>query len=279
MKKRVWKEPVKPEVRRDWVRRYELEGETPPKIAAEDGYDVRTVREQIKRGIEEREQRETRLVVLRDALQEHYRELCGFAETLNPRSGNGYFIEPGSPGVLAGNPYLSDALRAHLPRSPIWKYLEKREALLRRRSDLDGMIRSKISDQLAGDKRINEFRQSHEIMAAENLKDILLAQIKSWIMGEPGLNTEKDLHTNFTTDGKVNAAYGAVQLGQLTPEHSETIKWLISDLEAGIKSWSELEDMRKTNSELNKVEASLRDELAVITYRRVVPGKCKYCPV
>jgi hypothetical protein len=37
--------------------------------------------------------------------------------------------------------------------------------------------------------------------------------------------------------------------------------------------------MRRLFAELKRVKSSLQEELAVIIYRRIVPGKCKYCPL
>ena len=82
MAKRIKKPPIKPEVRRDWLRRNEENGESPPQIAAQDGYDVRTVRKQIDLAKQEREAREARIVVLRDAMQRHYDDLRKYAEEL-----------------------------------------------------------------------------------------------------------------------------------------------------------------------------------------------------
>ncbi len=45
---RIKKPAVRPELRREWLRRNETEGESPPEIAKQDGYDVRTVRKQIE---------------------------------------------------------------------------------------------------------------------------------------------------------------------------------------------------------------------------------------
>ena len=71
MGKRTKKPPVRPEVRKDWLNRYEKDGESPPQIAKSDGYDVRTVRKQLQEAQREREIREGRLTVLRKAIEGH----------------------------------------------------------------------------------------------------------------------------------------------------------------------------------------------------------------
>ncbi len=79
MRRRTKKPAVRPEVRRQWLRRFEEYGESPPEISKADGYDVRTVRKQIEYAREERELREARAMVLRNDLERHYSDLCEFA--------------------------------------------------------------------------------------------------------------------------------------------------------------------------------------------------------
>ena len=85
MAKRIKKPLVMPEKRREWYKRSEEEGESAPQIAKADKYDVRTVRKQIEIEKQEREIREARSVVLRSALENHYRDLCRYAEGLKLR--------------------------------------------------------------------------------------------------------------------------------------------------------------------------------------------------
>ena len=81
MAKRIRKPAIKPEQRLDWLRRYE-DGESPPKIAENDKVDVRTVRKHIEMAKQEREVKEARSMVLRNALELHYRDLCDCAKKL-----------------------------------------------------------------------------------------------------------------------------------------------------------------------------------------------------
>ena len=88
MVKRTKKPPVRPERRADWLRRYEELGETPPKIADADGFDVRTVRKQLEIARRERDQRDARISYVRQALELHHQELCQLAEEFRGGSRN-----------------------------------------------------------------------------------------------------------------------------------------------------------------------------------------------
>jgi len=83
MPKRIKKPLLPPVMRRDWLRRFEEDGLPASEIARSDHYDVRTVRKQIELMLQEREGRETRLLVLRQALERHYADLVSFAEKLD----------------------------------------------------------------------------------------------------------------------------------------------------------------------------------------------------
>ena len=111
MVKRIRKPAVKPEVRRQWLRRYEEEGESPPQIARADSYDVRTVRKQIGAERQERERRDARSVVLRHALEQHYADLYSFAQKLDLQ----LTMEGSTLDMMRGDRMWS-ALREHLPR-------------------------------------------------------------------------------------------------------------------------------------------------------------------
>lgn len=82
MVKRIKKPPVKPEVRKSWLKRHE-QGESITDIAVNDQFDVRTVRRHIEQAKQEREVKEARSMVLRNALEAHYSDLCDYAERLS----------------------------------------------------------------------------------------------------------------------------------------------------------------------------------------------------
>ena len=73
---------VNPELRQEWLRRYEKEGELPTQIA-KDGWDPRTVRKGIQQAREEREAQLIRREVLGRALTEHYHELIEHTQRLD----------------------------------------------------------------------------------------------------------------------------------------------------------------------------------------------------
>ncbi len=114
------KPSVTPDRRRDWLHRFEVEAESPPAIAKKDSYDVRTVRKQIELARQERDVREAKLMVLRDAMVNHYKDLCNLAGDINSEINKNMPISEG----LTTNPIWS-ALQQHIPRSATWKNIDR----------------------------------------------------------------------------------------------------------------------------------------------------------
>ena len=54
---------------------------------------------------------------------------------------------------------------------------------------------------------------------------------------------------------------------------------MTEQLQSRVKDWEEYAAMEKLFMKLLRTKSKLRDELAVITLRRIVPGRCKYCPI
>jgi aminoglycoside phosphotransferase family enzyme len=68
-------------------------------------------------------------------------------------------------------------------------------------------------------------------------------------------------------------------LGKVRNEHIELIRETIAHWTAHAQEWKEFDELKKTESELRRVHQNLNDEIAVISLRHVLPGRCKYCPL
>ena len=269
------KPPVKPEVRRAWLRRYEEDGESPPQIAAADSFDVRTVRKQIEMARQEREVREARSTVLRNAVENHYRDLCKLAEELDTEIKQDKMIIPSQ---LKDSRMLS-ALREHIPRSPLWKKLGRWDSVLKEIANLEGDTREQLREEVGPDSRLKEILAAGENGVIPGMVEALSFQVKSWAREREGLNIEGNLRVEPVGDGIVNVSYGAFHMNKVKEEHATTIREVLIDFESKITGWEQYGKMQRLFTELERLKLSLQDELAIITLRRIVPGRCKYCPI
>ncbi len=274
MARRGRKPPVKPEVRRKWLRRYEEDGESPPQIAATDQFDVRTVRKQISLAREEREAREARSAVLRNAVETHYRDLCKFAEDLDTEIAK----ETTIPSTLKDNRMWS-ALREHLPRSPLWKKLDRWGYIWEEITTLENATKQSLTQMLETDSRLAKIIAAGEDRVVFGTVVALTFQLTNWARGWKGLDIEKNLEVKPAEEGFVTVGYGFAQMGKVQEGHVAQIRETLVDFESKISTWKEYDDMKKLFAEVERLKLSLRDELAIIILRRIVPGKCKYCPL
>lgn len=275
MDKRGRKPSVNQELRREWLRRFDVEGESAARIAKHDGYDRRTVRKYIALARQEMEQREARAMVLRQALERHYADLCAFAQELNSD-----LTWPPSPilPMLRQDP-MWKALREHLPRSPIWKAIRRWEQL----ADQYDFCVKQIRDQTraAAQERGLKFAQvAGEPGLTEGLADSVVFNVASVARTGKGL---KDVaafsHTEVTGTSLREARMGAFGLGWVLSDETDKLQRAYLELLDEALSWPSAGELRQVISESNRRSAVLHEELTTITLRRVVQGRCRYCPV
>jgi len=278
MAKRIKKPPVTPEQRRDWLMRSELD-ESVPQIANNDGYDVRTVRRHIELAKQEREVKDARATVLRNALEHHYEDLCSFAESLDPTIIARNITNP----PRADDNFMEAALRQHLPRSPIWSYLASRRSLQQEYTDLLTEVRGRIEQTVRAERRLDQLLSAGLSEVVPGIINALAFQVERWSLEFQGLNVRDNLRTEPAGEGLVQLCYGFSRMDIVKIEdaegHLNTLREIIEHLEKNIRKWKVFDNLRKTNDEISRLGRKLHEELAVIRLRRIVPGRCKYCPL
>jgi hypothetical protein len=273
MAKRIKKPTVKLEQRQEWLRRYEA-GESPPKIAENDGFDVRTVRRHIEQAKQEKEVREARLIVLRSALESHYTAFCRLAEKLDAEIAREEKIP-----ISLREDRLWSALRQHLPRSPLWSYLNKWDELHEELAGLEKDIVKRLTEALKSDARLKKISSADGKGIIPGLVAALTFQMKSWAQEHMGLTLKDNFRIEYASEGFVNLHYGLAFMDSVNKDYVATIKQILSDFESKIIDGEEYGRLQKLFKDLGRLKQNLRDELAIITMRRVVPGRCRYCPI
>lgn len=272
MVKRTKKPAVKPETRREWLDRVE-KGETPPQIAERDEFDVRTVRKHVELARLERDVQQARSAVLRDALESHYRDLMETARNIE----NQVFAEASV--SLEKDQLLMTGLRQHMPRSPLWDNLKRWKQTLTEIAALHDMIRQKLVASIKDDGRLNAIvsRGANEVITAA--VDVLLFQTQGWSRGREGLKIDRDIHLEKASEGRFIMRYGFSHFGEIEEGYVGTIKEVLVDFERDIKQWPEYPQLENLYSKLARLKKGIGEVLTVVLLRRIVPGKCKYCPL
>ena len=274
MLRRIKKPAVRPELRRDWLRRHEEAGESPPEIAKADGYDVRTVRKQIDIERQERERREARSIVLRQALEKHYADLCTFAQKLDSHIAG----ETGLLSAIKDEPMWS-ALREHIPRSTLWKNLDKWETLREEVRQADSEVRMQFESVVRNRAPLKFPAPPGEMGLSSGIVDLLSSHFKFTAQGEAGLDKRADFKLVAADQETTSINYGSFTIGRVPKERIAEVKNLVVDLMRKVTTGEEHGEMSRLLAQLERVRRELHDELLVIILRRVVPGRCKYCPI
>lgn len=262
---------VTPEMRRKWLQRHDG-GESPPQIARGEGYDVRTVRKQLELARQERESRETRSLVLRDAMEAHYADLCKRAAQIESA------LNRNSLETIAMTDRICVALREHLPRALLWKYLKQwndlKEAAQRLRSD----IKTKLDKQISSNSKLAGAFSGGTIHT-ESLVGAMMHQVDMWSLGIAGLNVQENLRTEPVEEGQVVFRYGAWSVGTGAAEQLVGVRDAIARIERKIAKLDELQELTEKLKQIALMIPDIQEEVATITLKRVVPGRCKYCPI
>ena len=268
MPKRIKKALVTPAMRRDWLRRFEEDGLPTSEIARLDGYDMRTVRKQIELMQQEREGRETRLLVLRQALERHYADLVSFAEKLDPE-----IMKSSVPAELK-NDWKWSSLRDHLPRSPLWKAFDRLEHLNEVVVEIKKSAEQRIRDSVEKGSSLKLVSKPGE---PGLYNDGLTAAVEYHLQNiQP--NPLLEFKISFINEGLKEVYYGKWNCATVSPGQILEVKEFLTSLMTSVNQGPEYENMQRTLSETTRIISAIREELATIIRRRVVSGHCKYCP-
>ena len=277
MDKRGKKPPVTPEQGRDWLMRHEL-GETVPQIAEKDDYDVRTIRRHIELAKQQREVKDARATVLRNALERHYEDLCSFTGRLDPTISKNM-----SNPSQADDNFMEAALRQHLPRSPIWGYLTNRRSLQQEYTELLAEAKAKVEQAVRAERRFDPLLSAGLTEVIPGIINVLFFQVEQWSLRHEGLNVRDNPRTEPAGEGLVQLCYGFSRMDVVKSEDADgylsILKEIIKYLEKKIRKWKAFDNLRKTNDEISRLNRKLHEELSIIRLRRIVPGRCKYCPL
>jgi len=272
--KRTRKPPVEPQVAREWLRRCEEGGESPPQIAKAAYYDVRTVRKQIEFARQERERREARSIVLRRALEQHYADLCAFAQRLASQ-----LTTEGGTLLPLRDDRMWSALRKHLPRSVIWRSLDRWEHIKSRIRQLESEMAKSFEEQVKSRSPLSFATPPQVIGLSEGVVSALAFHCKAMAQGQSGLLSRADFESHQMERELTDIRLGAFPIGIVPRDQVPDIQRLVKELMEEVTTWDSYYELERLYTELKRIQGVLEDELAIITLRRVVPGKCKYCPI
>lgn len=253
MTERRKRRPVDPGISREWFRLHHGEGQSVSKIAKDARYDPRTVKKAIDMESQQKERKETRILILRNATEKHYDDLVSFAKQLDSQLGS----ERITRAADKENP-LWIALHDHMPRSIIWKTLDKWESLKQEVQQLNVQIETSLKSTI--DIALKKTKQSFAEGLNTRITYALLPHIKEAAQARPEILQKFDFE-------------------KIPESKNPKIREIIDGILKEASGWKEYGQFIQSTKELHQINRTLHDEFVVIQMRRVVPGHCRYCPI
>ena len=262
------KSEIDSQLRQTWLERNQA-GESIFKLSVEYQRDPRTIKQHVERALREKEAKEARIIVIRNALERHQARLITYARKLynNVKSD-----EPISPNFL--DDLMYGALKSHLPRSPLWNNINRINSYYEKLDELKKRLRVKIKDGISEDKAIPT-----EESILQGLIEAFSFQLLSWARGRPGISQKDHFRVHAIDKGKSDIEYGSFHLNIVSDSDVPKIREIIKDWEKELSEWPEYYEVKDIFNKLDSSKVKTKEDLSIILERGIVPGRCKYCPV
>jgi hypothetical protein len=258
----------------EWLRLVEVENKSALQISKTDPgkFDARTVRKYLDIARQEREMNEARGKVLRDTLERHFAAIIAFVQKLDQAIASSQTL------TSEKSDYFWIALRQHLIRSSIFKMIDQWEKHRKDISDISTNIRAKLDEGAASRNLYFRSSERYEGLDPQGLFSLIYQCVELLSSGQdasPLINDEKITPSGQGTENVIigNWPCAIVPIGQ----HDRVVKF-VKDFFTQMKTWPEIEEMRKSQNELTSITRDLREEFAKIILRGILPGRCEYCP-
>jgi len=140
------------------------------------------------------------------------------------------------------------------------------------------------TEECAEQRLWDEIRRNSPVgLAAEGsvagLHSAGLAGAMKYHLGAEQSSRLLEFHTSAREGGAIEIAYGNWNCALVSADRVPETKKFVAKLMEAVGQWSEREDLQRILADRRRVIEIIRDELATITLRRVLPGRCKYCPI
>lgn len=268
------KPTVSPELARKWLSRREEHGESVTQIAKAYGYDARTVRKYLDLLSEEREEREARQAVLRGALERHHADLCSFIERLRDD------ISGRAPTVVSSTlkkDPLYKAIQQHISRWPLWKDIEKLEQLKEPFDSALQAVSKRVRKEVKKRSSLNFVSSSgSSIGLLEGWIDGIAFHLQSTASGGRGLKGVD--YSKKEVESDILVQRGAYTIALVSQDQAREVEKLHSSMLDEAPNWEESALLFKCVEDFTKIQGNIKQQLTKIILRRILPGRCIYCP-
>lgn len=255
--------------RQGWLEKLET-GKGITEIARTAHRDIRIVKDHIETAREERQKAEVKREFLLGILRQHQNDLLAEVGRLRhlvnvyPRPQ----ITPGDTTKLM----INEALKEHLKRSPLLGLLESYENAVEENIQQKTLVR-------------NQLKEKEGEIVSTLPEDIVVYPWTKPILDdlESGLLKDETAHREYIkekhSDGRYEVRYRAFSLtkGTIAEIHIEAVINAHKQLILSALPYHGQFD--KNRQHLKDLANPIKNDLDILTVRRVIPRKCRYCPI
>lgn len=273
MKKKYKKPAVQPEKAREWLKRYEEQSESMPEIAKRDFYDIRTVRKQIEKARIDRELHDVRQQILKDTLEKHYADLRSFVKELASKAD---INKPQRAFYSYKDKPLWNGLRQHQSRIRLWRDLERWDRVAAYFNDTIENLRKKIKKEATSKPSLAFIPGKQQTGLHMGFIEAMIFHLQLKAQGYDGIGSFP--YNSVKTENVIRVEKGAFTLAVVPEEKVDEVKRLLDNLLVRATKWPEYDVLVKYSSDLARTKKSIDKETTKIILRRMLPGRCVYCP-
>lgn len=271
MSRRKGASSITPERRLQWLKRHEG-GESIFKIAIDAGFDQRTVKRHVELAKNEREFKEERSSVLRGALEHHFSDLLSVVDIMLTHIDTGETVE------LSGDEeFLQDALREHIPRSAIWLLLRNWNSYVAGVTLLKAQIRDRLEKTVSSDATLAAINERKNDELFRRMRSALKAEERNH--GHPGLDVKvMEIEERANQLRAVNSAF--TTFGELDDKKElAVVQAILAKIQSKMEAWEEFTELGDQYRKLADARTKLKEALRILKWKRIVPGRCRLCPM
>ncbi|HEY4711600.1 MAG TPA: hypothetical protein VIH69_02815 [Dehalococcoidia bacterium] len=270
MPKKKGANSIQPEQRLKWLKRFE-DGESVFKIATDANVDHRTVNKHIKLARSEKELIDERGRVMRNALTQHFSDMLSIIDIILA------LLDTGEPVELSGDDeFIQDALRQHIPRSTIWPLLGNWNSYVNDFTSLKAEIREKLEKTVSSEVTLAALNENKSGELFRRMMSALKADEKNH--GRP----EQDI--KFTAKAEIANLLHVLStvftvFAILDERELAVAQTALSKIQGEMEAWDEFTTLENQYHKLADVRTKLKEALRILKWKRVVPGRCRICPM
>lgn len=167
-----------------------------------------------------------------------------------------------------------------LPRSPIWKGIDRWEHLGKELTNLREQGATRLLQEFESKTKLHLVAGLDEPgVWLQNLREALVNHIVQSAERLSFAVLPFRTTTATTPEGWKVIHYGAWYCATVPPEQEGGVKESVAGLMQQADALPECRSMEQKLAELRKARDNVSQELTTLKLRRVVPGRCRYCPI